>query len=172
MTVMSAPSQVMRLLHEHGSSLLLLQSLHPVPPVSSKNFVKPIHWSRSRPLLAPVHDGCGGVGLGVGFGLGEGVIGGVGLGVGFGVGEGVIGGVGLGVGFGVGGGGAGGVGDTQSLAHAADELNCPLLPAICLHCIDGNKQSYVVEGGNGGTGLHLYSVQPSHAAMPTDVPQQ
>jgi hypothetical protein len=110
----------------------------------------------------------GGVGLGVGFGVGAGVIGGVGLGVGFGVGAGVIGGVGLGVGFGVGGG----VGDTQTLAHAADELKCPLLPAICLHCIDGNMQSYVVEGGNGGTGLHLYSVQPSHAAMPASVPQQ
>jgi hypothetical protein len=63
----------------------------------------------------------------IGFGVGFGVIGGVGFGVGlgvcFGVGFGVIGGVGLSVGFGVGFGVGGGVGDTQALAHAADELN-------------------------------------------------
>jgi hypothetical protein len=57
--------------------------------------------------------------------------------------------------------GVGGVGGTQALAHAADELNCPLLPATCLHWIDGNKQSYVVEGGNGGTGWHFASVHSS-----------
>jgi hypothetical protein len=60
------------------------------------------------------------------------------------------------------GGAGGGVGDTQALAHAADELNCPLLPATCLHWIDGNKQSYVVEGGNGGTGLHNCSTHWLH----------
>jgi hypothetical protein len=109
--------------HEHGSSLLFLQLVHPVPPVSSKTFVKSIHWSGSRPLLAPVHDGSvgGGVGLGVGFGVGAGVIGGVGLGVGFGVGAGVSGGVGLGVGC------------THSFEHVEDELNWPLLPATSSH---------------------------------------
>ena len=69
--------------------------------------------------------------------------------------------VGGGVGGGVGGAG-GGVGGTQTLAHAADELNCPLLPATCLHWIDGNKQLYVVEGGNGGTGLHNCSTHWLH----------
>jgi hypothetical protein len=60
-------------------------------------------------------------------------------------------GVGLGVGF------------THAFVHATDELNAPALPAAFLHWSDGKAtQSYVVEGGNGGTGLHNCSTHWLH----------